>query len=140
MILPRGSIVAIAGATSITLSEHNRGDFTIAPKRIENSKRMIDGTLRKNVVATKMTYSCSWTDLPSIDANTVDGYAGAAKMRAFHLANPGKVTLTLKYDTDGAGTLTTTDDVMISNFTYLVKGRSTSNFDLVDVSIEFEEV
>ncbi len=140
MILPRGSIVALAGATSITLSEHNRSDFTISPKRIENAKRMIDGTLRKNVVATKNTYSCSWTDLPSVDASTVDGWAGAAKMRAFHLANVGKITLTLQYDIDGTGTLITTDDVMITNFSYLIKGRSTSNFDLVDVSIEFEEV
>lgn len=140
MILPRGSIVTIAGATTITLSEHNRSDFTITPQRIENSRRMLDGTLRKNVVATKNTYACTWSDLPSTDAATVDGFAGAAKMRAFNLANVGKVTLTLKYDTDGLGTLTTTDDVMISNFSYTVKSRGTNNIDLVDVSIEFEEV
>lgn len=137
-VFPRGAMITLVGATTVTLSDHNRTDLEIAPDRIENKRRMVDGTMRKNVVATKRRYSCSWNDLPSKDVMTVDGFAGAATLKKFYEDNLGKVTMTIRYDTDGSLTIDT-DDIMISSLSYTVKSRA-SGWDLVDVSIEFEEV
>jgi hypothetical protein len=135
---PRGAMITLVGATTVTLSDHNRTDLEISPERIENKRRMVDGTMRKNVVATKRRYSCNWTALPSVDARTVDGYAGAVSIKNFYENNVGAVTMTIRYDKDGAQTVDT-DSVMISSFSYTVTSRA-PGWDLVDVSIEFEEV
>lgn len=147
MILPRGSIITLSGASAtglamnLTLSEHGRKEFQISNERIENSKRMVDGTLRKNFIVSKETVSTSWDNLPSRDDKTVDNGAGGASLKNFYDKVRGRITLTYAYDESGTGTGGTMY-VMIKNFSYTVVKRATSspNFDLVSASIEFEEV
>jgi hypothetical protein len=142
---PRDSIITISGVTgagtsggTITLSDHNRSSLQLYVDRIENKRRMVNGTMRKNVVATKKRWACSWENLPSLTSKTVDGYAGAAAVKSLYENNVGKMTMTIRYDSNGA-LVSEVDDVMISSFSYEVNSRS-GTFDLVNVSIEFEEV
>lgn len=139
MILPRDTIIDFDDGTTIKLSEHSRAELALTPLRIENKKRMVDGTLRKNVIATKWQFSTSWNLLPSLDAQTVDGNAGAAAMRAFYLANDGVFAVTLRY-TDESGVQSYDLNMMFSDFSYTVVKRSTAGFDLVNVSMALEEV
>lgn len=98
MNLARGSVLLIQAADALgdstvkwnKVSEHNRAEFNITPLRIENSKRMANGTLRKYWVADKRQMSLSWTMLPSYRTLTVDGAWGAEDLRAFYIANQGK--------------------------------------------------
>jgi len=136
MILPRDTVMSFNG-TRVT--EHNRESITITPNRIEKANRMADGTLRKNVVATKESYSVSWSMVPSQTARTVDGYLGANGIIDFYNTTTGSFTLTLRYDALAGGTITKT--VMFSGTpSYEIVGRSTAGFDLVNLSIEMEEV
>jgi len=80
--LPRGSILSIeaidllgspAGKIWNKVSEHNRSDLEVGMERIEQSKRMSNGTLRKFFIADKKSFSTSWTMLPSYRTLTVEG-------------------------------------------------------------------
>jgi hypothetical protein len=68
--LPKGALLQIYGVDASanggdgttkwnTVTDHNRGQFTINHNRIEQSKRMANGTLRKFFVADKvrLTYA-----------------------------------------------------------------------------------
>lgn len=73
----------------LILSDHNRSDISINPERIENSKRMVNGTMRSYHTADKLKLSTSWNLLPSrshsfrpnfYQETTVDGIAGKQKV------------------------------------------------------------
>jgi hypothetical protein len=49
----------------IILSDHNRGEITINTQRIEQRKRMINGTMRSYHNADKLVINTSWAMLPS---------------------------------------------------------------------------
>lgn len=49
----------------IILSDHNRSEINISPQRIEQRKRMANGTMRSYHIADKLNISTSWTMLPS---------------------------------------------------------------------------
>ena len=49
----------------LILSDHNRSEISIQKQRIENRKRMINGTMRSYHIADKKTYSWSWDMFPS---------------------------------------------------------------------------
>jgi len=141
MYLPRGTAITIGGTK---LTEHNRSEIEISPERIENKRRMIDGTLRKNVIATKERISVSWENLPSNDSYVVDaanGAKGARYIKYIYENSTGVVTVVLTYDQPGGGT-SITKSCMISSFSYVVLKRSDhpAGFDLVNVSLELEEV
>lgn len=101
MSMPRGSMLLIeakdllatpAGTTLIynKVSEHNRSEFNISNNRIEEVKRMSNGTLRKFFVADKKTFSLSWDMLPSYRTLTVDGAWGAEDLRSFYYSTEGQ--------------------------------------------------
>lgn len=136
MILPRDTVMSW-NATRVT--EHNRGPLTITPNRIEKSSRMADGTLRKNVIATKNSYSVSWSQVPSLTTKTIDGFMGGRDILDFYRTTTGSFTLDLRYD-DAGGTTITKTVVFSSPPAYEITGRSTTGFDLINVSIEMEEV
>lgn len=117
------------------ITDHNRSEINIDNERIEDSKRMANGTLRKYVVADKRKISTSWENLPATTANTVDGFWGGRDMRAFYLANAGEFDLTLNY---GDGT-TETITVVFTSFNHSVDKRSDFD-DLWSVDVEMEEV
>lgn len=101
MSMPRGSMLLIeakdllatpAGTTLIynKVSEHNRSEFNISNNRIEEVKRMSNGTLRKFFVADKKTFNLSWDMLPSYRTLTVDGKWGAEDLRSFYYSPEGQ--------------------------------------------------
>ncbi len=101
MYLPRGSVLNIeakdllaapAGTTKVwnKVTEHNRSDLGISIERIEKVTRTSNGTLRKNYITDKKTFSASWTMLPSYRTLTVDGGWGAEDLRSFYLSDEGK--------------------------------------------------
>jgi hypothetical protein len=93
IVLPKGSILKFDGTD---ISEHNRGEITVDIMRFENSKRMHNATLRKNVLADKLKWNISWELLPDQDAKTVDGKWGAASLETFYRNTPGVFVLTVK--------------------------------------------
>lgn len=51
--------------TFMILSDHNRGEINVGTQRIEQRKRMANGTMRSYHIADKITLSTSWNMLPS---------------------------------------------------------------------------
>jgi hypothetical protein len=101
--------------------------------RIENSKRMHDGTMRKVVIADKLKWSVSWSDVPDQDAKTVDGKWGGASIESFYETTPGLFTLNIK-----ESGVSTNYNAVITSFSKTVKKRGTA--ELWDVSLTIEEV
>jgi len=139
------------------LSDHNRSPLSEDPERIENKKRMADGTLRRYSVVKKRTFSCSWDMLPSSNSisgglQTVDGgMAGEDLERIYNTINSpmrmvmrrgSAIGLTTPNPTDAQ--LPFSDDnfyicnVMISDFSKEVVKRG--KVDLWNVSLTLEEV
>lgn len=105
----------------LILSDDNRSEISISPQRIEQRKRMINGTMRSNFVADKLAISTSWSLLPSrsfalypnfgIDTLpgvsaytgtqgefTSDGGAGGAEMLNWYETHTGPFWVFLAYD------------------------------------------
>ncbi len=120
---------------SMKCSDHNRAPLDVSPEYIEKKSRMLSGRLRKYRIATKRTFSTSWTDLPTNVAETVDGGASATMLKEFWESNTGSFNMTLR---DGAGNIEVVT-VMISDFSWNVKKRATQR-DLWDVNVTLEEV
>ncbi len=107
LYLPRGSVLWIeakdllatpAGTTKTwnKVSEHNRSPLEINVERIEAITRTSNGTLRKNHIADKRSFSMSWEMLPSYRSLTVDGGWGAEDLREFYLSDDGKKTFNIR--------------------------------------------
>lgn len=56
---------AIAETKFLILSDHNRSAIDIKTQRIEQRKRMVNGTMRSYHIADKLVISTSWDMLPS---------------------------------------------------------------------------
>lgn len=132
MSLPRGSALTVNG---VDWTEHNRDSLSIDPLRIERSSRMVGGTLRKNYVADKYKVTASWSLVPSTSA--FDGKLSGKGIKDFYDSATGRgaFSVALRYD----GTLTTYT-MVISSFSYVPVKRSGAGYDLVNISIELEEV
>lgn len=132
LVLPVPSGFAINGNR---VTDHNRSEIAVNFDRIENRKRMANGTMRNFVVAQKRKIGANWDDLPGESAKTVDGFWGAYALRDFYNSTHGEFTLTLSYG-DG-----TSEDilVMFSDFSLDLKKRGTYT-DLYSLDISFEEV
>lgn len=84
------------GTDTVWLTDHNRGPVQESYEQIEKSNRTANGTLRKYVVASKKSWSSSWSMIPGFSSQTVDGYMGAHEMQSFYLSNFDTV-LTLSF-------------------------------------------
>lgn len=142
-----GTTSTATGTVIYYLSDHNRGPMQESNEKIENSKRMANGLMRKYVVASKKSFSISWTMLPGLSTQTVDGYLGAMALRNFYDSNYGKSIVVSLYAgtasvaTQAKGTspsATATYTVFISNFSATINKRL-GDIDYWDVSIDFEE-
>lgn len=131
IVLPKGSLLSINGNG---LTEHNRGEVDVQINRIENTKRMHDGTLRKVVIADKLKWSVSWTDVPDTDAKCVDGKWGGQSIEGFYKANPGLFTFNVK----NSG-VSTNYNAVITEFSKTLKKRG-NGAELWDISLTIEEV
>jgi hypothetical protein len=129
--LPKGSLMKWNGNN---ITEHNRSELNISVKRIENSQRMANGTMRKYVVADKREFSCSWEMIPDATSKTVDGKWGGSAIESFYNTTSGSFVLTL---TDGAGVVTTYN-VMFTDFSKVINKRGA--YDAWNIDITLEEV
>lgn len=144
----------------IILSDHSREDISVDIDRIENRKRMINGTMRSYHIADKEKYSTSWKMLPSraYDENpafgsdgkptvvttmhTADGGAGAWDLNHWRETHPGSFWMLMSYD---GGTAygdriqyTRAVQVYFADFQYDVVKRGIVDF--WNVSVNLEEV
>lgn len=124
MTLPVGSVLHLN--SNIKLSEHNRQPVSISKTRIEQSKRMSNGTLRKFFITDKEGISVSWNMLPSFSTFTVDGGYGAVDLKAFYEGTAAKAA--------GALSGQSTFDVSINY------GSVTRQLEMVFTSCSFEIV
>ena len=150
----------------LILSDHGRGEINFGKQRIENRKRMINGTMRSYPVADKLTIGFQWENLPSrsfasapdFDANgltneyeyTVDGGAGGVELLDWYENHNGPFWMLLAYDKynefSGSEARSHLDQynqlvqVYFSSFDYSVTKRGGTNFDLWNVSVELEAV
>ena len=116
------------------ITDHNRSELGVDTERIEEKRRMADGTLRKYIIADKRTFSVSWEDLPHSASFTVDGFWGKREMENFWKTVPGSFTLLIRYG-DG---VTESVSVMFSSFDASISKRGV--YDFWSVSVELEEV
>ena len=49
----------------LILSDHNRGEISFQPQRIEQRQRTINGRMRSYHIADKLSISWTWSNLPS---------------------------------------------------------------------------
>lgn len=117
-----------------SVTDHNRAELGIDVERIEKKQRMSNGTLRKYIVADKRNFSTSWTMLPKLTAQTVDGFWGADAIEQFYNTTTGSFSLEIS---DG-DTETYTYDVMFSDFSKNVVKRG--SIDYWEISVTMEQV
>ena len=145
----------------IILSDHNRSEISVSVDRIENRKRMINGTMRSYFVAQKEKFSFSWNMLPSraYDANpsfdpltgletvtttmhTADGGAGGWDVHDWYKSHSGPFYMLLSYDSGAAYGNTykyvRAVHVYFASFEHTVVKRGITDF--WNVSVELEEV
>lgn len=121
----------------VDITDHGRAPITVDTEKLMNEQRMVDGTLRRYIVAEKRTWSVSWENLFSKDEGAVDGYISGESMLKFYNETPGEFQLTL---TMGDGE-TESILVMFASFSYEVQKRSQSvNGDLWTLSCDIVEV
>lgn len=154
----------------IIISDHNRKEINITQERIENRRRMINGTMRSYHTADKLTISTSWDNLPSrafsTDVSwdnsgnlipsitgtteyTVDGGAGGVQLVDWYELHPGPFYCFLSYDnysnfnSDKYNHLNQYSQVLhvyFSSFEYTISKRGGTNHDLWNIAITLEEV
>lgn len=83
------------------ISDHGRSPLNMSSERIGTDKRMADGTLRRQHVAIKRTWTMSWENLPSSNEvvngyKTVDGGWAGEDMEMFYQTTPGVFRMVLR--------------------------------------------
>lgn len=121
------------------ISDHGRDSLQETYEVVERKGRMVNGTLRRYVVAQKKNWSTSWENLPSHNntagAGTVDDGWAANDMENFYRTQSKKpFVMTLR---DGLGN-TSTYTVILADFDKQIVKRGV--VDWCDVSVTLEEV
>lgn len=92
--LPKGSLVSLAGTQ---LTEHNRSTLNVSYDEIRQDKRVIVGTMKRYTIASKRKFSLSWSNLPMIAAETVDGKTGFNELKTLTDTNkPNMIQFKIK--------------------------------------------
>jgi hypothetical protein len=128
-----GTTVGVT-TTYFPISDHNRSPLAISYEIVENRKRMADGTLRKQFIASKHKWSTSWDMLPGAAAQTVDKYWGANDIETFYLAHQGSFLMEVTYSDSSVQVF----NVMFSSFSKTLQKRGT--YDFYSVNVDLEEV
>ncbi len=132
------------GTSWTYITDHNRSELDESVERIESSKRMANGRMRKYYVADKKTYSFSWTRLPGPKEYTVDGFWGADDIDAFYKRTPGSFHMLIKYNSAIDASKNAIADprkvvvVMFSDYSRVLEKRGV--VDLYSLNITLEEV
>ena len=87
----------------IILSDHNRSEIKVESDRIENRKRMINGTMRSYHVADKIKYSWNWSMIPSRGFSSEPTFTTGGALQRSQSPDPvvGIQTVPLMYTADG---------------------------------------
>ena len=87
----------------IILSDHNRSEIKVESDRIENRKRMINGTMRSYHVADKIKYSWNWSMIPSRGFSSEPTFSAGGALQRSQSPDPvvGIQTVPLMYTADG---------------------------------------
>ena len=87
----------------IILSDHNRSEIKVESDRIENRKRMINGTMRSYHVADKIKYSWNWSMIPSRGFSLEPTFTAGGALQRSQSPDPvvGIQTVPLMYTADG---------------------------------------
>lgn len=94
MTLPIDAMFAFNGNQ---VTDHNRRPISVTPTKIQNERRMVNGTLRRYVVAEKRSWKVSWEDVPSLSEWVVDGFWSGQEILDFYNETPGEFMLTITY-------------------------------------------
>lgn len=81
------------------VSEHNRSEFNEKSLRIEQNKRMSNGSLRRYFIADKKQWDVSWSMLPSYRNETADGGWAAEDLKVFYESEAGQNPFSIKINT-----------------------------------------
>lgn len=136
LVLPIGpGLSFISGFIVNKITDHNRSELSISKERIENRKRMADGTLRSYVVAKKRKFSTSWKDLPRENNQTADGFWGAKAISDFYDDTDGSFEIVLTYGDNSTENVL----VMFDSFNAKITKRSIYT-DLYNIDLTLEEI
>lgn len=168
--LDAGSYVplGIEGEDFIILSDDNRQPVAITAQRIEDRKRMINGTMRSYHTADKLNLSTSYSRLASRASDealeytsegilvttgateyTTDGGAGGVDLLTWYENHQGPFYVFLAYDkfringTENYNRLGLYNQVLRmywASFDYTIEKRGATNFDFWNISFTLEEV
>ena len=116
------------------ITDHNRAQMSIDVERIENKQRMANGRMRKYIVADKRTFQTSWTMLPKLTSQTVDGFWGGEDIESFYNTNTGSFSLEI---TDGDSDVSVYS-VMFESYSRNITKRG--NTDFWEINLSMEEV
>jgi hypothetical protein len=137
--LPKGSILEIESpvGTWNKVTEHNREPLEEANERIEDVKRMANGTLRKYYVADKKTFSTSWQFVPGAQTHLVDTAWSVDNLKTFFASDLGKGSFKIRIK-KADGTYNGPYTVIFSQFESTIVKRGIDTF--YNLSIEMTEV
>ncbi len=148
---------AIMEWSGTKVTDHGRQPLTMVTERIGTDKRMVDGTLRRQHISNKRTWTVNWENLPSRNdvtnaMETVDGGMSGTDIETFYQSNSGSFRMVLRRGSaidivspnpaESALPYENTNfyvvRVMITEFTKDVVKRG--KIDLWNVSVTLEEV
>jgi hypothetical protein len=137
--MPKGSILEIESVTDTwnKVTEHNRQPLEITIQRIEDIKRMANGTLRKYYVADKRTFSTSWDFVPGSQTNLVDTAWSVNDLQSFYDSATGKASFRIRIK-KADGTYQGPYTVIFNSFSPTILKRGIDTF--YNLSIELQEV
>lgn len=83
------------------VTDHGRGPLNMTVERVGTDKRMADGTLRRQYVGVKRSWSATWENIPSTNTvvggyATVDGGLSGEEIETFYRNTPGAFRLLLR--------------------------------------------
>lgn len=141
-----------AGNTWHKVTDHSRQSLSISITRIETPNRMVDGTLRRYVVAKKRQFSTSWDMIPAkitntngihVGLGTVDGGYAGEDIESWHNSHDGSFLVKLRKGLDEAKAITDGTievvTVMITDFSKEIIKRGPA-MDYWSISLTLEEV
>jgi len=151
----------------IILSDHNRSEISIQKERIENKRRMINGTMRSYHIADKKRFSWSWSMFPSrafsnsptfsasgrltnnVEDYVVDLAAGGVDIINWYENHQGPFYMLLAYDKYNEFSVNPYSHlneynevvkVFFSGCESSIVKRGGTNHDFWDISVSLEEV
>lgn len=136
--MPKGSILEIEyNSVWNKVTEHNRSPLEISNDRIENVKRMANGTLRKYYVADKKRFSTSWNFVPGTQTHLVDTAWTVEDLKTFFASNDGKSSFRIRIK-KADGTYDGPYTVIFNKFDPTIIKRGIDTF--YNLDIEMQEV